>query len=243
MNNNVELDLEKSKQANILIDLDSLYDTRLSTLLKIDRSVAKKVIEDDSYNTRIIDEFDYLTRNIFRFYYNLRGIETLKNSLLTKATDLIVMLIKHLKLNLYEMDERKPIKITINTYPYKLSKKSEENVLENMRNILPFSGLIFDITRTNLMDDSPIVLESKYTAIIMYDGLSWLYEYMSRYEESNQNAPRTKLICPALLAKPVIMKKKDDYVKLFENTADSFKPFIDLDFINVDMFNAIEPVY
>ena len=236
----MELDLTKTRETVILVDIDSLYDTRLSTLLKIDSNVARNIIKKDLYNGRLIDEFDYITKKIFRFYYDLRGIETLKNSLLTKITDVIVAYLGHLKINLHEVNETKPITIVINTYPYKLGK-SKEYIKSNISKLLNFSGITVDITYDNLMSYEPFVLETKFNAIIMYDGLHWLYEYYSKYEDLNHNAPRLKLICPALLDKPIVLKKKEDYVKLFEDIAESFKTFIDLDFINVDFFNAIEP--
>ena len=236
----MELDLNKSRDTVILVDLDSLYDTRLSTLLKIDSNLANEIISKNLYNGRLIDEFGYLTKKVFRFYYNLRGIETLKNSLLTKITDVIVAYLGHLKINLHEVNENKPITIIINTYPYKLGR-SKNYIKDVVSKILNFSGITIDITYDNLMSYEPFVLESKYNAIIMYDGLQWLYEYYSKYENTNHNAPRLKLICPALLDKPLILKKKEDYIKMFEDLSDSFKTFIDLDFINIDFFNAIEP--
>ena len=82
--------MNEAKQSGLMIDLDSLFDTRLGTLILNYDDVAEKIFLEDKYHNRLDDSFNgSIDRPQFTEFYDKRDATTIANSTLTIINDVI----------------------------------------------------------------------------------------------------------------------------------------------------------
>ena len=233
---------KKSIAKKIYVDLDSLFDTRLSTIETIDSKLATAIYSNRLfYDSRLIDEFDYLTNNIFKRFYRERNNRVFFKALPTNIPELLLTDIGYIIDNKHLTDESKPITIICDTSKYNLSDEYKDKIksyLERMINT-PYVNIIAD--DFSLMNKSPDYIDSEFLSIYMYDGIKWLNEYMMLWnpDELTINMPNTRLMVPALFDKPIVLKKVSDYIDILEDTSKNLRSVIDLNYIDVKYFNFV----
>jgi len=242
-----------AKPNKIYIDLDSILDTRLGTLLKLNEEAATKALEGN-YLTRDRDEFNNVNLEEYKLAYSNRDFETLTNS---KITNIFKFLIP--KLIIPRLNKTNPalytegLSLEVNTYPYRLSSGLCEEIAKAisvwLEGIVPVNMVYLDIpSRT------PLLCKNSYIAIISYEHEGWLnYHYncneWSSMEEMAARVtrlPNTPYYTPGILSGQSF--KLEDLSEDVRKVGHPLKAYafmvsllIKLEFIDVEYFSIIKP--
>jgi len=227
--------------SRLLVDLDSIFDTRLSVLYSISPDLAEQAIKS-GYLNRVSNKYPDISVETFNERYKVRTKADLKNALVTP----IIKIISDFAYTTISNSISGPIKerpvIILNTYPYVLSE--DEKKL--------FINLLFTITKTyaeiEIINFSPDDITPKYlkdniNLVVMYSGLDWLDLHASKDHFKKTICPDIGLISPATLdyypsdTKLVELTKLG--VELFEGIEKTASPLIALSLINVSNFSAL----
>lgn len=210
----------------IYIDLDSLLDTRLGTLIQINEIAAIEAL-DNGYHARISDDWSKLTPNINQAEYNsrykTRDIETLKVSRCTNAVPIINELSKSLIEAAIYTPEVSSVAVEVNLYPYKLSSDEVKMIEDVVRYYLSVNT---NIKTTYLTPEqlTPDVIYLHYDGLIMYDFNAWIVSQVERLKE--KRLPTVTIMAPALYANKI--PDKDEIT--FEDTGE-ISPFASLELV------------
>jgi hypothetical protein len=232
---------EEIMPSRLLVDLDSIFDTRLSVLYSISPDLAEQAIKS-GYLNRVSNKYPDISIEAFNERYNARTKADLKNALVTP----IIKLVSDFAYTTISNSLSGPIKerpvIVLNTYPYVLSE--EENKL--------FINLLFTTTRTyaeieiiNLSPDdiTPRYLKDNFNLVIMYNGLDWLELHASKENFKKTICPDIGLISPATLdhypSDTKLVELTRMGVELFEGIEKTASPLIALSLINASNFSSL----
>jgi len=237
--------MEESKKISkkIYIDLDSLFDTRLSLLELLDTKISLSIYDNRLfYDTRIIDEFDYITKDIFDAFYRIRDNLVFFKAIPTNISELVLTDILYIVNNKYLTDESKSITLLADTSKYKLNNEQKEKLKIYLQEVFKLPYLQIEVNEYNLMNKSPNYINDEIFSIYKYDGIKWLNEYLQLWnpKELTINMPSTKLRVPALFDKPLLLKKLSDYIDALNDIVKSVKTVIDLEYVDVYYFNFID---
>jgi len=237
--------MEENKKISkkIYIDLDSLFDTRLSLLELLDTKISLSIYDNRLfYDTRIIDEFDYITKDIFDAFYKVRDNSVFFKAIPTNITELILTDVLYIVNNKYLTDESKAITLLVDTSKYMLNNEHKEKIKIYLQEILKLPYLQIEVNEYNIMNKSPNYINDEIFSIYKYDGIKWLNEYLQLWnpKELTTNMPSTKLRVPALFDKPLLLKKLSDYIDALNDIVKSVKTVIDLEYVDVYYFNFID---
>src|SRR5690606_11691311 len=120
-----------SMKQTILLDLDVLLDTRLATLLLMDRQVMSYFEKPEMYWHRTSDNFEQLTKGKilnadFEARYAARDVTTLQHSVLTNMVFPLGDLTRRLQGERGTGLDIEEIRVIINCWPYKLSQEERD---------------------------------------------------------------------------------------------------------------------
>jgi len=221
-------------KSGVYVDLDSLMDTRFSTLSAIDKDMLYKIIDDDSYYHRVHDEFDYINNIMFKELYSKRNKMTLLRSKPTKILELIATEIIILESKQIEANEIPLLTVTVNTYPYTL--KEEEMKM--------FTIVIKKLCLNNKIEVAYINIPPKlltlsfiginFSVVIMYEYSEWLDYQISMKSGS---AESTVLYVPSLMGNAVKIKKDKDLEDMFNAYSELFGAYVSLRHIPVESYS------
>lgn len=164
------------QEHRLLLDIDGLYDTRFSTLLRLNGEAALQAIRN-GYQIRELDDFETLTNGMvtnedFQKAYAKRDLDTLKKSIITGIP---IVLINHIQ-TLMERIERgvnvTRVSITINTWPYILPGPVIEAIVEAL-GVLIDPIVSINSRRINTNKLGPTEFKSMFNGWVTYDFDSW----------------------------------------------------------------------
>ena len=135
----------KKMKRDLYIELDSILDTRLSTLLNFDFDLGKEWIEKGDYSKRSTDSFKYLSSGVFNILYRERNKATLLNPLPTPMLGMITEYCEKARVEDVSMGGDGLITIHLNTYPYNLSTEELEFILHILEKYRPNYHIAFRI--------------------------------------------------------------------------------------------------
>lgn len=218
---------------NILIDIDSILDTRLVMLYSIDEDVATNVF-NSTYDRRTSDVFDLIPYRLFKGLYELRSKTILNYAIPTKALSLVSTILADNVADITNLEN--DYIIYVNTYPYRLNKTEEENFSRNILKMAPDADVEF--LYHSLKELTPqIITEKDIYSIIMYDGAEWLEKQNSLLNISEFPMLGRSLFIPALINESLPNLKITK--QLFENISKSLEMIMTVIFIDVEYFNPI----
>lgn len=218
----------------ILIDLDTILDTRLSTLSLLDRDLTLMLIEDNYFNKRLYDEFGYIDNYSFKQVYKDRNLKTLSKSYITKMTELLSIEIDLISSKKMQSGLTNVVNVDVNIYPYKLNKAISKKITNAIYKTLLTDNVYINLVSIANEELTMKLIESKYDVVIKYDGLEWL-DYLLTVKKDN--APSSKLYVPALLQEPIQFNSVKALENLLNSVSELYKPYIDITFISVEFFN------
>ncbi len=218
-------------QASILmIDLDSLFDTRLGTLILNYPDQIDIVFRDDKYHNRLDDSFNNaIDKDKFYELYALRDKRTLRESTLTVIIDIVRDFVR----SVYNTDPSSPIvyypKIIVNMYPYDLNEDEQDIIKAGLSSYLSDKA---DVEMVN-MDHNRLSIDfvnKNLTVLIMYEYHKWLDAQTNIDGFKDKACCDTTLFGPRLFFKevPKTAKESDNIFTMLTNIS---KPFINLELL------------
>ena len=218
----------------ILIDLDTILDTRLATITLLDKELTLDLLKDNYFNKRLYDEFSYIDNYSFKNIYKNRNLSFLNKAYITKITELLSIEIDLISSKKIQSGMSNIVNIDINVYPYKLNDKLSKYITNAIYKSLLTDNVYINLVSINNTELTMKLIESKYSVVIKYDGLEWL-DYLLTIKKDN--APSSKLYVPALLQEPIQFNSVKALENLLNSISELYKPYIDITFISVEFFN------
>lgn len=214
----------------LLIDLDSLFDTRLGTLILNNYNDLVKIFNANKYHIRLDDSFNNLIdKDKFYESYSKRNKETLANSTLSLCIDIV----KDFVATTLKTDPTNPIlfypKVYINTYPYQLTNDEVDNIVLGIHSNLKGKA---NVEAVSLAPDMITIdyIQQNLSVMIMYEYNKWLDAQTEIGAFNSKACPDITLIGPRLFFKetPKSAVEVDKTFTLLDNIA---KPFVNLELL------------
>lgn len=181
---------------DVYVDLDSLFDTRLAILDKLDSKYAILVYEA-GYSNRSEDAFPRLNKETFKKLFDERDNDILSRSLMTSVISMIRDFIKENIKVLNTTPGKREINIYINVWPYSFDKEGVELILK------PIYDLEKNRVNVHAINLDPKTIPAswfgqRFAFIIMYDYMRWLNNILNDAKTLQNKMPKTTLIAPKL---------------------------------------------
>ena len=173
----------KSKELRIIVNLDSLFDTRLGTIVRINPNWIEPLIQG-GYHARIHNHLSLINKDIdndiVTEVFNNRDADTLKVSKSTNIVNLLEIKIREHLMLMESTPHKRDIVIIVNTYPYNLSTEIVRSIIEELSGIWNTKN----IRRIHISDKdlTPEFLIKKYNRLITHDLDSWLVPNVKKLE-------------------------------------------------------------
>lgn len=241
-----------TNEHGILIDIDSIIDTRLGTLSKLKGNISH--IFDKRYMTRLSDEFNLLDDSIdldmYKKEYEQRDVESIGRGIpTTLLTEFGAMLDIHLDEILGPNPENKSVFIELNIYPYQLTDNECDDLRDCFRE---WTGTPFDIKIVNIPVESmtmPLIQQRKWSVIFTYDFERFqYYTYVKNALPGHTGSPQVSLFVPKLATSLERLRESEtltlpggDKLDSFEFLRVHYGPLIGLEFLPVEKFSGFYP--
>lgn len=220
---------DNTKASILMIDLDSLFDTRLGTIILNYNDQINTIFRSDRYHNRLDDSFNNaIDKDEFYKYYALRDKRTLRESTLTIMVDIVKDFVRDVHLS----DTTTPIifypKILVNIYPYDLTEEEQNIIAAGLSSYLKDK---VEIEIVN-MDYNAISIDfvNNISVLVMYEYHKWLDTQTNIDGFKDKACPNTTLFAPRLFFKeiPKTAKESDNIFNMLTNIS---KPFINLELL------------
>lgn len=248
----MEMQTPFSNEHVILIDIDSIIDTRLGTLCKLYGDISH--IFNERYVTRLTDEFNLLDPKIdldkYKKAYEKRDAASIGLGIPTALLfEFSEMLDLHLEEILGPNPENKSIKIEINTFPYDLTGEEQQDIIDCFRE---WTGTPFDINTVYIPIETftmPLIQQRKWSAMFIYDFDKFqYYTFVKNAKPGHIGSPQVSLFVPKiaisldkLRESANIILPNGDKVDAFEFLRVHYGPLIGLDFLASEKFSGYFP--
>jgi len=216
---------------DILVDLDTLFDTRLPILYAIDKDSVLPMLEDGTYYTRDIDEIGDIAYDVFKGYYKNRDKRVLLISQPTPMVGLVSEYIMKSSQQKLVTGDAGPITLYINTYPYDLEDGEIDSIKDDLSGIAPDVNIV--MTSKSIEELQPVWVESNLGAVIKYDGIEWL-----DYHIADGSLTKTPILDTVLLCPYLSYSRNDDKDKkeIYDVILESMNTLIGLSFIKMEFY-------
>lgn len=221
--------------STIMIELDTLFDTRLSVLAHMGDEAIKSAY-NNHYHERPIDMFPNVDNEQFKQIYENRTKAILKHTMITPIADMVkefaVKTLKHIATTPFHY---KP-KCIINIYPYKLSENEINVIISTMVHI---TNKLCDIEVVDMSPEqiTPSFVKQHIAILVMYEYYKWLELHSVNGLFKKKTCPEVTLLGPRIYFKPKENTNSD--ADPFAAMEEVMGPLIGLRLIPIDNFSAI----
>lgn len=238
-------------ESNLLVELDCILDTRLGTYVsKLDIPAELVFNKGLHYWSRLSEEPEFYTEGLvtlsqFQEAYKNRDVNTLKNSVVTNVVHHIKKVSQTLRREEFRGREIDKVSITVNYYPYDLSKEQVDIFTEAIKHIVSLDTDVYMIS-LKPSDAHPRVLSESYDAYMVYNFEQWL-EPFALTLHNEKHIPLT-VIAPALwFNKPIptpddIRNTNGEMIDPFKALITMFLATFELDLVPVGVFSIMHPM-
>lgn len=160
-------------QHNFLVDLDSLFDTRLSLAMLLDPVRVANIIGKPEHDKRLIDNIGYISNDILRAFYSVRNKTLLETAPPTSILPILKDIADEILMDVKLLPDYEPNVIYVNSYPYELQDIEKQYLAANIKKLLLHGNVELIHIKPSLLDPKWIY-EKSIVALIMYDFLPWL---------------------------------------------------------------------
>lgn len=180
----------------ILVDLDTLLDTRLGVINFISKDAASYLIKNEAYWDRENDFWEPLTGGLvtqeqFNEAWVARGgnnsADVLNGSLLSGIQPFIMRILTEDLINRANLmgDALDDVGITVNTWPYALSL----NEVEDMRDCAEylFGSVHIEIVDIPMSEITPEFLDKNFSAVVTYSFIEWIKHHYEGLAKARMN--------------------------------------------------------
>ena len=225
-----------TKSQVMMVTLDSLFDTRIGTLAKIDVDAAAGFLHDESYAERLWDIFPGIDPVHFDEEYKKRDRETLRNSQTTPVVYIIQDFVKRCAESSYSRPTMLVPEIHINFYPYNLTEEEKDVIISGLQRVVPlkpeFKKVYFSDEQLN-----PSFCRTTYNVMVHYHGHQWLEMHSANQLLNEFKCEMVTLFVPAKLDKrPSDTEIPKDVREFFYSLSIFSQLLINLTYIGIDNF-------
>jgi hypothetical protein len=181
---------------NIYLDLDTILDTRMGTLGKLDNDLAVRTLNSGKYHKRTVDEFEGISREAFKEAYAARDIETLRYSVLTNVVFFLRRLIKDSLISSVIHGKAEKLSFTLNVYPYNFD---DEGLVEMLIGCMRFHTYSTSTVRIVSIPDEELTPEfcaANFQIMLRYDWVNWASKHKTYYE--TKGTPQMAVVVPEI---------------------------------------------
>ena len=229
-------DSRQEQFSTVMIDLDSLLDTRLAAFSSFPEDVLEKVMKNN-YWDRTSDTFKDVDNEQYQSVYKNRKKSILGSALVTPMLSFLkeycYMTIENSQSTPFKMIPR----VLVNTYPYKLEEKEKDIISSTI------SAGILDLAEVKVvyMDHeslNPSFVKSSLSTLIMYHYDQWLEYHCQKETFKSRTCPEVTLIGPKISMKTL---KENETVteENFEAMRILAGPLINLVLLPIEHFSVI----
>lgn len=216
------------RRQGIYVDLDSLLDTRLSTLFLIHDSLVGLAL-NNNYLTRYEDSFKQLnpvlTKEKFKEVYDTRDNEVIQNSSYTKVLSVIRDSVRKLVHQKLETPYTTDISLYINTFPFTLNQEEEQAVAKSLIHYTDGECQI-EFINLSIEELTPKYCSDNFSLMIKYEYGDWL-DFHSK-NEAIRKIPLTTL---TLIVPEIFFARMPNSQELNEIRNGKFDPFGNMEVI------------
>lgn len=230
----------------ILIDLDSLLDTRIATLSRINSDSAVKAVTSKDYYIRLNNDFTSFGVSLqsFREAYAKRDVETLKESLPSSAIFLVNIMVRDLAEQHVSSPFADKVKIVINTYPYLLAKEESLAIARALAGLTDIRHDNIETVSLSWETLTPEVIKARYTGMLFYNFQEWLDCQKDNFLKTK--IPQILILAPALYLDRIPEQKEAtiegaEHMTPFEITEGMLAGCFDLHFLSSQQFSLVPP--
>lgn len=188
----------KSIESTLLIDLDSLFDSRMGTLFTLDPAYFTSTSK--TYHQRACDAYVGLETEEFFSHYARRNKTVLKNSLMTPMVHLIRDFIKLTLMKILDSPHVLSPKLTVNTYPYVLTPDEQTLLLKSLIAMTDDQAGI-ELIHRSLEEITPVYLKSEIALMTLYRYTDWLDYHAEKGHFDKHTCPEVTLLGPKIYFK------------------------------------------
>jgi len=221
---------------NILVDIDSLMDTRLPTLYALHKQTAIDVTSDESYHKRIRDTFGVIPHTVFNRFYSDRNKNILKLATPTPMIELLREYCTTATESIVSETAGTIPTLYINTYPYEFNREEARNLVELFFKILCTNPMNIELLYLNNEELTPQFVSTHMSTHVKYDMLVWL-EYHNAIGALAKH-PLTETTCVAPLIANGRKSSKDLTQEDFDNVRAMFGPMTNLVLLQSRIFST-----
>lgn len=220
---------------NILVDLDSLFDTRLPMWFRLTKAETTKLYITGEYSKRLRDQIHPIPNNVFKAFYKRRDKRIMTEALPTYMFRIILETYIELRHDLLNAEIVEDMKIFINTYPYDFTADEQAKLLLYLSGTFGIEKI--EIVNRSLRELSPDwISENEIGYVFMYNGLEWLEHQICNPKIADYPLINTALFVPALLTGHRIRSIKDDF---FTKLKEELSSVCDLYTVDVKYYSGI----
>lgn len=227
---------EKPKPSCLLIELDALFDTRMSTLWSIDTDIAAVAIAQ-GYHDRPFDVFPGLEDKVFKEKYANRNKSTLKGALITPMASFINEFTVQTLKNINNTPFHYTPTILVNIHPYKLTEEEIAVVIAGVR-ALTHNLATIEVVDMSYNEITPMYAKLNLSVMVLYEYDKWLDVHSSKGEWKT-TCPEVTMLAPRIYMKQPSAKPDLDEEDPFELMMKVTSLFINLVLLPIDQFSMV----
>jgi hypothetical protein len=235
----------KKDDDNIYLNLDTILDTRLGTLAKLDNAYAAVALKSGKYHKRLIDEFEGVDKETFKEAYQQRDLETLKRSVVTNLVFFLRRLIKDSLISSIINQKVENLCFTVNVYPYDFSDPGLVDMLVGCIRFHTYSTSSVKIVSIPDEQLTPEFCRENFQIMIMYDWINWIDKHRAFFEKNGISD--VAVVVPELFTDSVPTQEDIDRLDLrkqnpFRMTEEIAAAMIRLKHMPVSLFSIHEGI-
>jgi len=227
---------EKPMNANIIVDLDVILDTRLPVVYAISKSIAENILINDMYRKRVKDVFGTIPYSVFKSFYNRRDKPILELATPTPMFELVIDYCIEAYGSAVATSTKIVPTLYLNTYPYDLNRVEQTNLIKLLDSMIPVDFNI-EMLYLDTTDLTPKLVLSTASTVIKYDMVTWLEYHSAKGNLSNCPLIEVSCIGPMIAngTKPTKELTQDD----FDGLRATLGPFTNLVLLQSRMFSSV----
>jgi hypothetical protein len=223
--------------ACMLVELDTIYDTRAGTLARMGKEVYVNAIAQ-GYFTRISDHFPGVDSEEFQRLYRERDSVTLSRSMTTQIISLIKDFVARVNVASLSAPVKKVPRIDINIYPYEIPEKIIDLLVRALKTVIN-DRVDVGWVRYSPADLHYDLLKHTYDHAIMYSLGPLLEAQAQDWEKRNRGIPDLTVFTPVLCHAVKKEDVPDDIAGVASEVERSLSPVLNVMQIPIQFFCTV----
>lgn len=223
--------MKEPRGSVILVDLDSLFDTRLGAIGLYDSNLLKTILEKNDHHLRTYESYGTLKYEEFNKLYEKRDKKVLNVSLPTMMHIFLDYTITEIKKTVIDNPVHSIPKLHINTFPYELVPEEINNIKEAAMETFQCE---IDVIYLKNEEITPSLLAGVYDIFIAYSYYEWLEEHSKSELFKKQRCPEVTMFVPQISFSDSSVNIPNEFYDEMENMA---APIISLKYLPITYFS------